>query len=64
MQIKSRTETKWGNLKAEHEIMFYSSHPGPKQHGNQETGLRRLMVPRAKYPPLSTDVRVRRGKQN
>lgn len=28
MQIKSRTETKWGNLRAEHEIMFYSSHPG------------------------------------
>lgn len=29
MQIKSRTETKWGNLREEHEI-FYFLHPATK----------------------------------
>lgn len=68
MQIKSRTETKWGNLRAEHEIMFYSSHPGTKTawqprdrfeeaHGSQSKVYAHLR-------PSVQDVRVRRGKQN
>ena len=28
MQIKSRTKTKWGNLREEREIIFYFSCPG------------------------------------
>lgn len=28
MQIESQAVTKWGNLREEHEIMFYFSHPG------------------------------------
>lgn len=67
MQIKSRTETKWGNLRKEHVIIFYFSYPTTETawqpidifegaHGSQ------CKVYQKK--DTAQDVRMGRGDQN
>ena len=67
MQIKSRTKTKWGNLREEHEIISYFSHPATKtawQPRDMFEGAQSSQCKVYQKNNMVQDMRMGRGDQN